>query len=443
MTARQHIRRALVILLALLAFIACATVSPTVEPTPASAPVATRERLVLLLWYAWPLPEDRILSTLVDHYNRRAADVQIVLQARPITTLTDDLAMAVAEGGGPHMVILHNHNLGALADSGSLLALDDLVPAATTKRLLPTALSSAMVRRIDGSSLYGVPLTFDTLALYYNKSNFAAKPPSNTDALLATARGLTDTRSDPPTWGLALNLSLDRSIGYLYAFGGRVFDEENNIVLGLDGRTGAEAWLSWLQELNDDERILASTDGIVIDNALAANQALMAIDWSYALDRYREIWPESLGVAMLPRLSETDRPPQPYVQTDVIALNARIGAAEERQAALDFINYLVSAETQLELLRGGRQPVLLSIDLNAKNNEVDPVLLDAARVFRTQAEAGLPMPNSRQSSDIVWPILSDMHAAALRRLVTPEQAVASADTALRAQLPTATPVPGQ
>lgn len=421
MTARQHIWHLLVTWLALLSLASCGAASPSATggPAPPVAGAGEPARTVLVLWHAWPYPEDRALAALVERYNRSSPAVQIVLQAHSVAAITSDLATAISEGGGPHMAILKSHTLGGLAESGALMPIDGLLPDAELGRLLPAAVGAAQLTTPTASALYGVPITFDTLALYYNKANFAAAPPADTTALLAVARGLTDTRSDPPTWGLALNLGLDRTVGYLYAFGGRVFDDQRNLVLGLDGRAGTEAWLAWLESLHSDGRILASTDGIAVDNALMTHAALMTFDWSHALGAYRDLWQENMGVAPLPRLSDGDRAPQPYVQSDAVVLNARIGAPE-RMAATKFIRYLIGAEAQADLLRAGRQPSLVSLDL-ASVAGVEPQVRAAAAVFRGQAEQGLPMPNSRQTNEIVWGALSDMHANVLRGLLSPSR----------------------
>ncbi|NWF79107.1 MAG: extracellular solute-binding protein [Chloroflexi bacterium] len=432
MTVAQQVRRILVLGLALLSLVACSTQSAGPAPTPPPAPAGSRTLLVL--WHAWPRPEDRALAMAVERFNRTNPGIQVLLQSRQIASLRDDLASAVAEGGGPHMAIVPSHTLGSLAEEGALLPIDGLIAASEVDRLLPAAVGAAQVRGRDGAVLYGLPLTFDTLALYYNRANFSAAPPTDSDALLRVARGLTDTRSTPPVWGLAYNLSLDRTIGYLYAFGGRVFDETGAVVLGLDGRAGTEAWLNWLLALREDAGLLASMDGITVDNALQTQQALMTIDWAHALSSYGALWPGKLGVAPLPRLASPNRAPQPYVQSDTLVLNARLGDGPERAAASAFARHLLSEPVQREFLRAGRQPVLLSLDLAADDPAVSAELRAAAEVFRAQAQAGLPMPNSRAASDIVWPVLSDMHSSALRRLATPAQAVENADAILRARL---------
>lgn len=433
MAVPQQLRRNVILALTLLILIACSAqgASPPTTPQPAPSPPA---RAILILWHAWSPPADRTLAAVVERFNRGNPGMQVVIQTRQVASLRDDLASAVAEGAGPHMAIVPSHTLGSLAEEGALLPLDGLLAAQDLERLLPTAVGAAQVRRREGAGLYGVPLTFDTLALYYNKANFFAAPPGDTDSLLRVARGLSDNRSNPPVWGLAYNLNLHRTIGYLYAFGGRIFDDQGNLVLGLDGRAGTEAWLEWLLVLREDSGVLASLDGITVDNAVLSQRALMTIDWAHALGRYSALWPGNLGVAPLPRLSETSRPPRPYVQSDTLVLNARLGDGPERAAAVAFTRHLISESVQRDLLRAGRQPALMSLDLNATDLVLPSELREAARVFRAQAEAGLPMPNTRAATETLWPVLSDMQSGVLRRLLTPAQAVENADNALRARL---------
>lgn len=430
MTALQPIRRLLLACLVLL-LTACAVAAP--DPTPApSAGSVDPTPTILVFWHAWPTPEQRSLIALIDRYNRANPGVQIIPQTRPIPSLAADVGAAIGEGAGPHLALVQSHVIGALAEDGRLLPIDTLLPAATIERLLPTAVGAAQVDLGAGPQLYGVPLTFDTLALYFNRQ-VVLRPPGDTAAMFDAASGLTEPQSEPPFWGLAYNLNLDRTFSYFYAFGGQLFDDQQRLVLGLDGRSGAEAWLNWLISLRGDEGLLASLDGVTVDSALMARQAAMTIDWSHALATYRGLWPESLGIAPLPRLSGEDATPRPYVQSDVFVLNARISPAEQRAAA-DFMAYMVAETAQRELLRSGRQPVLLSLDLNAADLDLPADVRAAAEVFRRQGEAGLPMPNSRAANEIVWPLLNEMHNSALRGLLTPEQAVENADATLRVRL---------
>jgi maltose-binding protein MalE len=375
------------------------------------------------------LPEQRTLARLVERYNRSHPQIRIIPQARPIAALHQELRSGALEGSGPHLVLVQSHTIGRLVDEQVLLPLDDLISAADREHLLPTALGTAQAVNPAGDvALYGLPLTFDTPILYYNKVNLELPPP-DTETLLRTARGLTDASTEPPIWGLAYHLSLDTTIGYLYAFGGQIFDEDGELVLGSTGRAGTERWLEWLLELRQDPEIFASIDGITVENAVMAQEALISIDWAHALGRYRELWPQSLGVAPLPELSENGQDPRPYVQSDVIGINARVIRTAEQQAALSFVRYLLSDEAQSELLASGKQPSSIRIDLSG-----DSQLLEHARAFRLQGQRGQPMPNSAVATEIVWEVLHLMQFNVLRGISTPTDAVSTADATLRDRL---------
>jgi maltose-binding protein MalE len=404
--------------------------APTTPTPTASGAFQTERQVTLIFWHSWPSPEQHILASLIDRYNQSHPNTQIVPQAMPLASFTDELRIAAVVGSGPHLMLLQSHMIGELAQEGLLLPLDDtLVSVVGVEMLLPAALEGARVAdSITGTHLYGLPLSFDTLALYYRKDKLSM-PPADTDMLLEYAHNLTNTSVQPPVWGFAYTLSLDKTIGYLYAFGGRVLDEQGNIVLADDGRAGTERWLQWLLELRQDDRILAVNDSIAVDSALKAQEALMTIDWAHAFAGYHLLWGDNLGVASLPHVSSTGQAPAPYVQSDVLSINARVDDATEQQAALDFMRYLLSAEAQRALLDVGRQPALLSLQLAGETPE-----LEAARTFRRQAEHGSPMPHSHAAHDVVREELKRMQLAVLRGLATPAEAVTFTDAVLRERL---------
>ena len=424
MRARQPIQCALTICLLLLVA-ACGAQNPAQQPPDTTAAAISSEPVRLVLWHAWPPDLQPVLGTLVAQYNRTHPNVRVIAQSVPRATLSSDMRAAALAGGGPHMVLIPSHLLGTLADQ--LLPLDELVPADTQQVLLPVTVASGKVRAPTGSETqFGLPITFDTPVLYYNKAN-VLDPPADTERLLSAARGLTDASTQPPIWGLAYNLTLDTTVGYLYAFGGRVFDEQGNVVLGQGGRAGTERWLQWMLQLHQDQGMLAVADGIRVDGALKAQQALMTVNWSNQYAAYRVLWGDKLGVAPLPRLSATGKAPAAYVQSEVLTINGLLRDSGEQQAAVDFASYLVSAAAQQELLRAGLQPTRGDLSLDGDEYE-------AARACRTQAEQGTPMPNSAVESEIVWPTLNSMLRAVLQQQLSPADAVSEADTRLRQRL---------
>jgi maltose-binding protein MalE len=414
----------------LLLLVACS--QPT-QPDAASvspAPTIEERNVTLIFWHAWPSPEQYILATLVDRYNQDHPNTQIVLQAMPLATITNEVRVAGMVGSGPDIVLLQSHTVGDLAREGVLLPLSEqLFSVEERATLLTTALDAARVPDAEGTlHLYGLPLTFDTLALYYHRGHMQT-PPADTDTMLAQAHELADASSEPPIWGMAYALSLDQTRGYLAAAGGQVLDEQGRVVLGSEGREGAERWLRWLRDLQQDERILAVSDSIAVDSAIKARQTFVTIDWAHALASYRALWGDQLGVATLPLLSSTNQAPRPFVQSDVLSLNARVVAAREQQAALDFARYLLSTEVQQALLAAGKQPALLDVAFQSGMPEQEN-----ARVFLAQARQGQPMPNQQVVHEIVHDELTRMQEAVLRGLITPADAVTLADAELRRRL---------
>lgn len=84
---------------------------------------------------------------------------------------------------------------------------------------------------------YGIPVAFSTKALYWNKDLFAQAgiqgPPTNWDELREDAKAIT---AKTEAWGIGLDgmgviSTASQFLNYLYQNGGRVFDQEGNVIL--------------------------------------------------------------------------------------------------------------------------------------------------------------------------------------------------------------------
>lgn len=398
----------------------------------AVAPVPTAQLqapINLFLWHGWGGAQARTLTLLVDSYNRSQGAVRVVPQRAPLSTMIDDLHSASAAGSGPHLLLLPSRWVGQLAADALVLPLDAYVPAAVQQRLLAQALAGARVAGADGQArLYGLPISVDTMALYYNRANFS-EPPPDTDTMFSIARALSEPDANPPRWGMAYNLSLDATAGYLYAFGGRVFDEQGTLVLGTTGRSGTEQWLTWLLTLSRDQQLLAVADSVQVSQNVAASQALMTIDWAHNITTYQQLWGEQLGVAPLPPLSGNNAVPTPYVTAEVAVVNVR-ASARERDAALEFAQFLLRTAAQQELWKTGRLPALNAIEGAA---DAWPGY-DQLLALHGQAQAGIPALNDPRALTVER-VLRQMQRDVLRGLATPSDAVSQAVVSLERELP--------
>ena len=411
--------------LALLVALAGCTNQAQTPIAPTAAPVAAAPTLVL--WHGWSGVARQALTRLVDRYNQAHPEGRVFAQPMPLANLASDLRAAASAGAGPHLVLIPSGWLGGLAADETLLPLNTLLSDAERAATIPAALGAAQASGLDGNlQPYGQPITFDTLALFYNRQN-VLRPPESTADLLSIARGLSEPTATPPRWGLALNLSVETAIPYLYAFDGRLFDDQGQLVLGDAGRAGTERWLEWTAAMNADGQLLARPyKSVEVDRSLKSGQALMTFGWAHQMAEFRQLWGEQLGVAPLPRLSETDRAAAPWLQSDVLALNARISPADQ-QAAVEFLRYMAGDEAQRELLAAGLQPASATLPL-----EGEDALTAAARSFRQQAATAQPMPNSfnrAQLRDDIW----QMQRAVIEGRSTPADAVTEAVERIKLQ----------
>lgn len=409
-------------------FAACTRLPEETKPAASRDALNTRQPTTLIFWYAWPSPDQHILVSLIDQYNQTHPHVQILPQAMPLASLVSEIQTAAEAGSGPHLVLVHNHVIGDLAYNGSVRPLDDVINTDDLEHLLAPAVAGAYVMDNQATRLYGVPITFDTLALYYNTAACGPNPPANIERVSEQPLTMSG-QENPPMWSLAYTLSLDKTVGYLYAFDGRIFDTDGNVVLGQEGRDGVRRWLEWLLDIHHQNTILAVSDDITVNSALQSQKACMTIDWSHRLSTYRAIWGANLGIAPLPSVSATGRSPQPYVQSNVMSINARVVEHYEQQAALNFMQYLISEEAQYTLFEAGKQPVLLTLDMSSPTPEHQ-----AAHVFRVQAQHGQAMPNSQGTNDILRDELERMQLTVLRGLQTPDAAITHTDVALRERI---------
>ena len=416
----------------LLFLVACTDTNP--NPPEAAQPSDSEPASVtLVLWQSWSGADSQVISRLVNEYNNQNPQGRVLVQAISMSTLDDEFRTQAARGSGPHLIMIPSSWVGELAAANLFLPLNEFISPAERNALLPVTVGSGQVRNTEGeTTLYGLPISFDTMALFYNQANIETAP-EDTDDLLRLARGLSDPEDEPPRWGWAMDLSIDETIGYLHAFGGQVFDENGEIVLADADNAGAEQWLEWLISLNDDTQLFVRMDSsIQVERHVQNNQVVMSFGWAHELSAYRQLWGNQMGIAPLPVLSGTNEPPQPYVQSTLLAVNQSISEAE-RTAAMAFLRYMISEEVQQVLLEHEIQPARQDLSLSGD----DPHLV-AARVFRTQAEQSQPMLNGAERS-LIWRELQLMQRQAITKSVSPADAVLATDQRLRDQLETNSP----
>lgn len=356
------------------------SLSPSLPPTPRPTDTPS-SYTTLTVWHSWAADEEQLIRSLLADYQGQHSGIRIRLQRVPAERILTDYEEAVLAGEGPDLLVGRSHWIGRLADSNVIVPLDGILEASFWASLYPFAVEGVHYQ----GKPYAVPYGSETVALYYNR-DFIGEPPTTTVALLDIAANWPAEEQA----GLAFPLSFYNTVGYLYAFGGRLFDQEGHAALD---SPETRAWLSWLQEVRESPGVIAADSYGQADALFKSSSVAMLVNGSWALADYaRALGPDRLGVAQLPMQDQTQAWPTPLVGYRVLMVNpVRLNIYPE--AVLDLLRFLGGPLPQSQLAaRLELIPTWAEIDLSSN------ALLQG---FVRQAEAGRPWPTSPRI-EVLW-----------------------------------------
>ncbi len=414
---RRAILRYCIVLAALLTLIGCASASATQTGSPSPQPnTGPVEPIRLTIWHSWSGAQLSALNAVARSYEQDHPAVRIQLQMQPGAELVRSYSMSVADGSAPQLVLLPGRYLGELAQQQFIQPLEDAWSEEQPSGLLPQALDAAHVN----GELYGVPVSFDTMVLFWDKRRVAEAP-----ATWAAARELNAAlRGEPPEtrpYSMAYYLSLAGAMPYLEFFGGSVVDGQQP-VFTTAGRDATASWLEWLHSLPSDEQLIASADYNAVDSAVQQGRVLAGIDWARRRSMYEQAWggAEAVGIAALPA-RQAGQTPRSLLLTDVLAINRAI-SPEQRAAALDFARAVAGKASQETLWsRGQLLPVHAEIEVDEATAPV-LALADASQPL-TSVVVGM------------WDPLNGMVRNVLSNVSSPQEAIDAAGAALPSPSP--------
>ncbi len=375
-------------------------VLPTVGPTPTVD--ATRGELVL--WHSWAQADGDALAALLAAAQRAYPDLSV----QTLFVANDDLpqayADAVAAGGGPDLLLAPNWWVNDLAARDVFLPLDDLVDAGTLADYAPAALDNLST---DGT-LYGLPLSVETVALFYNQALLGdIAPPSTTEEWLALAE-------ESAAQGTGLYASLDHVYWGIPAYGGMLMDDSGAVALTQNN--GAAEFLAWLAALSKVEGSYVDIDYGMLKERFKKGEFAFFVDGPWATAELRDALGDDLAVAPLP--AGPSGPAQPWLNADGLFINA--AASPEQQArALRFAEFATSAEAGAILAEvANRLPAHQRAEVNG-----DAIL----HGFLQQSANAQAMPPALETDAEFWAYAGDMLLRVLNDDATPEVAVREAE----------------
>jgi arabinogalactan oligomer/maltooligosaccharide transport system substrate-binding protein len=400
--------------------VALALLALVVACAPAATPTPTQVSLVFWTQESEAERTYQEIQLLTKRFMGENPNVTIELVQKSTETLREDFQTASLAGEPPDLLWTVNDHAGPFTTANLIQPVDDLVD-------LTQYVDSALAAVELQGKHWGIPISNGNhLMLLYNK-DLVPEPPENTDALISLCQGLAGQveaclafNQTEPFW----------LVPWLGGFGGRVFAEDG--VTPTLNTPEMVATLEFLHSLKYDyEGILpAESDYAGADTLFKEGRAAMLINGDWSLGDYATAMGDKLGVARIPKVSETDLWPAPYTSGKYFMFRIGLEGAE-LQAALDFATFVTSEVVQLEWANQFRRLPGLKAALDEPIISEDPILSGSA----DQMVVGTPMPTVVEMR-CNWDAMKPEMIAVLTGVKTPEDAAAAMQPAAEACIAT-------
>jgi len=301
-------------------------------------------------WGLWEPPS--VMEGVIAEFEKLHPNIKISYEQQSIVDYRQRLQSALASGRGPDVFRFHNTWLPMFVND-----LDPVPPAVMDAAVFestfyPTAKQSLR----HGASYYGIPLTVDTLALFYNKDIFAAAQvavPKTWDEFRQVANRLTvkDEAGKIQVAGAAMGVASNIDhwsdiLGLMMLQNGVEMDRPYGEI--------AEQALQFFTVFSKNDRVWDETLP-PSTLAFAGGKLAMYFGPSWRIVDIREINSDlSFGVVPVPQL------PQPLAKGEPVAwasywVEGVSTRSAYKQEAWEFVKYLVERETLERIYQAGSQ----------------------------------------------------------------------------------------
>lgn len=351
-------RASLLTLLALLA-VACAP-TPAATPPPGETVVPSPTRVptvTIAFWHAYnPLETETLEQQVIPAFEEMFPNIKVEAQQVPYDQYRQKLLTALAGGTPPDVARLDIIWVPEFAELTALAALDELMADFDTyaEKVFPGPLSTNFWR----GSYYGLPLDTNTRVLVWNKAMFEAagidEPPTTFDEFLAACediKALGEDKycfADGGTYAWAVN-------PWIWSSGGDVTDPEITEATGYLNGPETVAAYEFLLDLVDQGYIHPGILGGGVDTwgGFGKDEIAMMLEGPWFPPLFATQFPEKeYGFALMPA--------GPGGSISVVGGEDIVlfQQSDNKEAAAEFIRFMLSPETQLTMAEAGQMPVL-------------------------------------------------------------------------------------
>ncbi|WP_100333121.1 ABC transporter substrate-binding protein [Bacillus alkalisoli] len=322
------------------------------------------------------------LEAVVEKYETETG-VKVNINALPYDNLKETVVLDVRNNSGAHdLVMIDDPWMPEFAGAGMLANLDEYYKDGIDSDFVPKSVALGKEPYNTGS-LYALPLIGNVQMFFYREDlleKYNMTTPSNWDEVIEYAEMV--VKEEPETYGYALrgqrgNPIVSNYLPLFWAYGGTVLDSDN--MPQVNSEAGVKAMETYMKLKDLGPTGVETFDSDQIATALTQGQVAMTIAWpSWVAQVDNE---ESSKVA-----GKIGFSPVPMQVNESAAMigNWLLGiprTSKNIEEAVEFLNWVTSAETQKEMaLLGGGAPTRTSV-------YNDSELIEVYRHFPAQLEA--------------------------------------------------------
>lgn len=379
---------------------------------------ASDEAATVTYWHAYSEESPEVATlrdVVIPAFQEENPNVTVEQVAFPYNDLHQKLITSTAGGTLPCLVRSDIIWVPELAELGVLVPLDQEMP--DFQELADKTFPGTLATNKWGDNYWGLPLDTNTRVLMYNSETLEAagvsSPPQSFEELRDIAQELEGNEAfafaDGGTGGWNL-------LPWIWSAGGSLTDE--GITKATDHLNSPEsvAGVQLLVDLHDmgeiPDTIVGAEGGIATSDGLPQGLYATILDGPWMFPIFEDQYPDfDLQTALVPA---GDGGSVSVVGGEDIVLTE---SCEDKEAAMEFIRYLLSEEIQTEFAKVGQMSVLKDLDVTS--------IRDYYGIFVEQLQTARPRTPHPQYPEIEE-ILSTEVQRALRGEVTVQEALDTA-----------------
>lgn len=329
-----------------------AQVETIAEKSPAE------EVITLSFWHTYSenSPEnDTLVNTLIPIFEEEHPNIKVETLIVPWEDFRSKLYTSIAGGVAPDLARIDIIWVPEFAEMGALVALDENIEDFQT--IADQVFSGPLSTNAWNGHYYGLPLDTNTKAWFYNKAMYEAAdilPPTSFDEMLEQCEAIKAVYPDSyyfATDGTFAWVTLP----WIWSFGGSITDDAITTATGYLNGPGTVAAYESLLQLYHNGCIAPVILGSGID-----------VFTGYAQDNYASLdngpWTFSIIESQFPdkEVSVSAFPAGPGGSINVVGGEDVVlfEKSKNKEAALEFMRFLLSEEYQLKMAEVGQIPVL-------------------------------------------------------------------------------------